>query len=224
MRVFINRVIVSGYLTRDPQLLRLESGSVCKIRIGCHSRRRDGESGRWRQKPNFFDVTVFGEEGEAVARRAGKGAAIAVDGRLDWREWRRRDGSRTQGVSIIADTVHLMDAPPAGGADRAGRRMGSPGADDPVPAGDTAPRGAGRTGSPAADDWLELSPQPAALDGGELDFALFAADACADARIGANATGDADAVAGAAREVNTGGSEESPDDPTGDAGTAAGRA
>lgn len=183
MRVFMNRVIVSGYLTADPQLLRPESGgSVCRLRIGCHSRRMDRESGRWREKPNFFDVTVFGDRGETVARLMRKGASIAVDGRLDWREWRRRDGRRAQGVSIIADTVHFMEQAP-GEPGRAGEDPAGGDAREPVRAAGPAERGPlAATG----DDWLRLSAPPD-LQGVE-DLDLFDAEQAEPSR-GADGAG-----------------------------------
>ncbi len=61
----INRVVMTGNLTADPELRSLPSGtSVCKLRIACNTRRKNGSTGEWEDKPNYFDVTVWGAQGE----------------------------------------------------------------------------------------------------------------------------------------------------------------
>jgi single-strand DNA-binding protein len=69
---------------------------------------RQKVSGEWTDKPNYFDVTVFGAQGEKCAQYLSKGSAVAVDGRLEWREWDAQDGSKRQGVEIIADNVQFL--------------------------------------------------------------------------------------------------------------------
>jgi single-strand DNA-binding protein len=104
----INRVIITGNLTRDPELRSLQSGtSVCKLRVAVNSRRKD-QSGDWVDKPNYFDVTVWGAQGENCATYLSKGRPVAVEGRLDWREWEAQDGSKRQSVEIIADSVQFL--------------------------------------------------------------------------------------------------------------------
>ena len=115
----INRVIVTGNLTRDPELRSLNSGtSVCKLRVAVNSRRKN-QNGEWEDKPNYFDVTVWGAQGENCATYLSKGRPVAVDGRLDWREWEANDGSKRQSVEIIADSVQFLgsrgDAPAGNG-------------------------------------------------------------------------------------------------------------
>ena len=104
----INRVVISGNLTRDPELRSIPSSgtSVCSMRIAVNSRRKD-ESGQWVDKPNYFDVTVFGAQGENCAQYLSKGRPVAVDGRLNWREW-EKDGVKRQSVDIIADSVQFL--------------------------------------------------------------------------------------------------------------------
>src|SRR5438046_1263882 len=82
----INRVVLTGNLTSDPELRSLPSGtSVCKLRVACNTRRKDGPTGEWVDKPNYFDVTVWGAQGENCARYLSKGRPVAIDGRLEWR-------------------------------------------------------------------------------------------------------------------------------------------
>jgi single-strand DNA-binding protein len=148
----INRVIITGNLTKDPDLSSLpQSGtSVCSLRIACNGRRKNNDTGQWEDQPNYFDVTVWGQQGENCARYLRKGRPVAIDGRLRWREWNSQDGQKRQGVDIIAETVQFL-----GGRDDAGNGNGfSSGAraaesDVPIDTGDfeSAPVTAG-----AADD------------------------------------------------------------------------
>ena len=104
----INRVVLTGNLTRDPELRSLPSGmSVCSLRIASNTRRK-GASGEWEDKPNFFDVTVWGAQGENCARFLAKGRPVALDGRLEWREWQAQDGSKRESVEIVADSVQFL--------------------------------------------------------------------------------------------------------------------
>ncbi|MGZ5335416.1 MAG: single-stranded DNA-binding protein [Solirubrobacterales bacterium] len=106
----INTVVITGNLTRDPELRNLPSGTaVCKLRVAVNSRRKDGQSGEWVDKPNYFDVTVWGAQGENCANYLSKGRPVAVQGRLDWREWETQDGSgKRQAVEIIAESVQFL--------------------------------------------------------------------------------------------------------------------
>jgi single-strand DNA-binding protein len=155
----INRVVMTGNLTFDPELKSLPSGtSVCKLRVACNTRRKDGASGEWVDKPNYFDVTVWGAQGENCARYLTKGRPVAIDGRLEWREWEDKEsGKKRSAVDIIADSVQFL-----GGRDDAG--SGAPGtqqagftpkSDVPTDTSDfeTAPVGGGPAPQqPPADD------------------------------------------------------------------------
>jgi single-strand DNA-binding protein len=104
----INRVVLTGNLTTDPELRNLPSGmSVCKLRVACNTRRK-GASGEWEDKPNYFDVTVWGAQGENCARYLSKGRPVAIDGRLEWREWEAKEGGKRQAIDIIADSVQFL--------------------------------------------------------------------------------------------------------------------
>jgi len=116
----INRVIITGNLTRDPELRSLPSGtSVCKLRVAVNTRRKDGASGEWVDKPNYFDVTVWGAQGENCAQYLFKGRPVAVDGRLEWREW-EQEGAKRQAIDIIADTVQFLGSRDGGGESSGG--------------------------------------------------------------------------------------------------------
>lgn len=107
----INRVVLVGRLTRDPELRALPSGaSVCSLRIACNSSRRDVD-GNYQERPNFFDVSAYGAPAESVGRYMRKGSRVAVDGRLEWREWETADGQKRQAVSVVGETVQFLDGP-----------------------------------------------------------------------------------------------------------------
>jgi single-strand DNA-binding protein len=105
----INRVVITGNLTADPELRSTPNGKpVCSLRIACNTRRKSGEE--WVDKPNYFNVTVWGAQGENAARYLSKGRPVAVDGRLEWREYEAQDGSKRQVVDIIADSVQFLNS------------------------------------------------------------------------------------------------------------------
>jgi single-strand DNA-binding protein len=141
----INRVVMTGNLTADPELRSLPSGtSVCKLRIACNTRRKNQSTGEWEDKPNYFDVTVWGAQGENAARYLSKGRPVAIDGRLEWREWEAQDGTKRQATDIIADSVQFLgsrDEGSGGGSasDRGAAGGASTGGDEPAYDGDFQP-------------------------------------------------------------------------------------
>ncbi len=139
----INRVVLVGNLTKDPELRHTPSGTpVCKLRVAVNTRQKDQSTGEWGDKPNYFDVTVWGNQAESCSQFLSKGRPIGVDGRLDWREWEAQDGTKRQAVEIIADSVQFLGGReaggepqfvPAGAAAETGADFGQAGADDDIP-------------------------------------------------------------------------------------------
>jgi single-strand DNA-binding protein len=148
----INRVTITGNLTRDPELRSLQSGtSVCKLRVAVNSRRKDGD--QWVDKPNYFDVTVWGAQGENCATYLSKGRPVAVDGRLDWREWQDKEGNNRQSIEIIADTVQFLGSRDGGGGGSEASGNGfTPQSDVPADTSDFEGEKAGTTASGGSDD------------------------------------------------------------------------
>ena len=108
MAASINRVVLVGNLTRDPELRHTPSGTpVCSLRLAVNTRRKD-ESGQWTDKPNYFDITVWGQQGENCAQYLAKGRPVAIDGRLEWREWEAQDGAKRQAVEVVAESVQFL--------------------------------------------------------------------------------------------------------------------
>jgi single-strand DNA-binding protein len=113
----INRVVLVGNLTRDPELRHTPSGTaICKLRVAVNTRQKDPATGEWGEKPNYFDVTVWGNQGESCAQYLSKGRPVGIDGRLDWREWEdKQTGQKRQAVEIIADSVQFLGSRGDGG-------------------------------------------------------------------------------------------------------------
>jgi single-strand DNA-binding protein len=150
----VNVVVVTGNLTRDPELRSTPGGtSVCKLRVAVNSRRKDGQTGEWVDKPNYFDVTVWGAQGENCANYLSKGRPIAVEGRLDWREWEAKDGGgKRQTVEIIANSVQFLGSRDGSGGGGDGGGFSPPSSDVPTDSSDFAGAAAGGAGGGADDD------------------------------------------------------------------------
>jgi single-strand DNA-binding protein len=103
----INRVVLTGNLTRDPEISSTPGGlSICKLGLAVNGRRKTKE-GTWEEKANYFRVTVFGKQAENCHQYLKKGRAIAIDGRLEWSQW-EREGQKRESVDIIADNVQFL--------------------------------------------------------------------------------------------------------------------
>jgi single-strand DNA-binding protein len=109
MAANINRVVLVGNLTRDPELRHTPSGTpVCSLRVAVNDRKRD-ESGNWVDAPNYFSVSVFGNQAESCAQYLAKGRPVGIDGKLRWREWEAKDGGgKREAVEIVADSVQFL--------------------------------------------------------------------------------------------------------------------
>ena len=119
----INRVVLVGNLTRDPELRHTPSGTpVCSLRLAVNTRRKD-ESGQWTDKPNYFDITVWGQQGENCAQYLAKGRPVGIQGRLEWREWDAQDGTKRQAVEVVADNVQFLGSRDGGGGEGGGQQF-----------------------------------------------------------------------------------------------------
>jgi single-strand DNA-binding protein len=133
----INVVVITGNLTKDPELRHTEAGTpVCNLRVAVNGRRKNAHD-EWVDKANYFDVTVWGKRGESCAEYLVKGRPVAVEGRLDWREYEKNDEKR-QSVQIVANSVQFLGGKP--------EDDGSAGATAPDDSGDRQPAGVGAGG------------------------------------------------------------------------------
>ncbi|HVY78614.1 MAG TPA: single-stranded DNA-binding protein [Solirubrobacterales bacterium] len=148
----MNVVVITGNLTKDPELRHTGGGTaVCELRVAVNSRRKNGQTGEWEDKPNFFDVVVWGAQGENCATYLSKGRPVAVEGRLDWSEWEAKDGSgKRQKVQIVANSVQFLGSRDGSGNGNGGGGFSPPSGDVPTDASDFA--GATAGGGGADDD------------------------------------------------------------------------
>ena len=104
----INRVNISGNLTRDPELRMTSGGTqVLSFGVAVNDRRRNPQSGEWEDYPNFVDCTMFGTRAEAVGRYLSKGSKVAIEGKLRYSSW-ERDGQRRSKLEVIVDEIEFM--------------------------------------------------------------------------------------------------------------------
>ena len=112
--VSINRVNISGNLTRDPELRATGSGTqVLTFGVAVNDRRRNPQSGDWEDVPNFVDCVVFGNRAEPLSRFLSKGQKVAIEGKLRWSQW-ERDGQRRSKLEVIVDEVEFLSQRGAG--------------------------------------------------------------------------------------------------------------
>ena len=116
----INRVIISGNLTRDPELRSTAGGMpVLGFGVAVNDRRKNQQTGEWEDYPNFIDCTMFGARAEALSRYLNKGTKVSIEGKLRWSQW-EREGQKRSKIEVIVDEIELMpgrDAGAAGGSD-----------------------------------------------------------------------------------------------------------
>jgi len=139
----INRVTLVGRLTRDPELRHLPSGTpVLQLGLAVNGRQKD-EAGNWTDKPNFFDVKVFGNQAEMLSQHLAKGRRVGIDGRLDWSSW-ETDGQKRSKVEVVAFQVQFLDSRGEAGGEQS----------QYIPSSDVAPNQAdfAPAGASAADD------------------------------------------------------------------------
>lgn len=105
----INKVVLSGNLTRDPELRATSAGtSVLAVPLAVNDRYRDPKTGEWGDRANYVDCEVWGKRADALARILAKGSKVCVEGRLRWHSWESNDGSKRSKLTVTVDEVELM--------------------------------------------------------------------------------------------------------------------
>lgn len=113
----INRVILMGHLTRDPDLRRVGSGSaVCTLGLAVNRRYRNGD-GAWQEQTTFVDVVAWGRQGEVCAQRLAKGSPILLEGRLQLDHWETEAGQKRSRLKVVAETIRFLPKGPVDGAE-----------------------------------------------------------------------------------------------------------
>ncbi|MDR2471466.1 MAG: single-stranded DNA-binding protein [Treponema sp.] len=109
----LNHVVLIGRLTRDAELKYTAGGqAVCKFSIAVNRRKKSGD--QWVDEPNFFDIVVWGRQGESINQYLVKGKLVGVDGELRQDRW-EQDGQNRSRVEIVAANVQLLGGNPGGG-------------------------------------------------------------------------------------------------------------
>ena len=106
----INKVFISGNLTRDPELRSTTSGSsVLSFGIAVNDRRKDASTGEWGDYANYIDCVMFGNRADGVSRILTKGMKVAVEGKLRWRQW-ETDGQKRSKIEVIVDEIEFLSS------------------------------------------------------------------------------------------------------------------
>jgi single-strand DNA-binding protein len=149
--VDINHVVLIGRLTRDAELKSIASGqAVCKFSIAVNRRRKNGD--QWEDEANFFDIVVWGRQGESLHQYLVKGKMIAVEGELRQDRW-QQDGQNRSKVEIVANNIQLLGGNPGsgggGGYNNSGYNSQSGGGAPAVSQGGWQSQGGGANGTSA---------------------------------------------------------------------------
>ena len=123
----INRVNISGNLTRDPELRATGSGmQILRFGVAVNDRARNQQTGEWEDRPNFVDCVVFGNRADALSRLLSKGSKVAIEGKLRYSSWETQDGQRRSKLEVVVDEVEYQQ--------QGGYQQAAPSYNAPAPA------------------------------------------------------------------------------------------
>lgn len=104
----VNRVNITGNLTRDPELRATKSGtSVLTLGVAVNDRRKNPQTGEWEDYPNFIDCTVFGRRADSLSKILAKGMKVAIEGKLHYSSW-EKDGMKRSKITVNVDEVEFL--------------------------------------------------------------------------------------------------------------------
>lgn len=107
----INKVMITGNLTRDPELRATGSGTqILHFGVAVNDRRRNQQTGEWEDYPNFVDCVVFGARAEPLSRFLSKGSKVAIEGKLRYSSWETKDGQRRSKLEVVVDEVEFLSS------------------------------------------------------------------------------------------------------------------
>lgn len=113
----INKVVITGNLTRDPELRETPSGfQVLSFGVAVNDRRRNPQTQQWEDYANFVDCTMFGNRAASVSRFLSKGSKVAIEGKLRWSQWQAQDGSKRSKLEVVVDELEFMTSRDGGQA------------------------------------------------------------------------------------------------------------
>jgi len=134
----INRVMISGNLTRDPELRATAGGtSVLNFGVAVNDRRKNQQTGEWEEYANFINCVMFGKRADALAQYLTKGQKVAIEGKLSYSQWESQQGEKRSKVEVLVDEIEFMSSRGEGGGG-GGRTFEAPQAAD-LPSDDEIP-------------------------------------------------------------------------------------
>ena len=143
----LNRVILCGTLTRDPEISYTPGGmAICKFGLAVNERVKN-QNDEWTDRPSFVDITVFGRQAETSNQYLQKGSPALLEGRLRWDSWEDKNGGgKRSKLYVVADRVQFL----GGRQEEGAAGGGAPAASRPAPA--TPPPAASAPPMPEAED------------------------------------------------------------------------
>ena len=107
----INRVTLTGNLTRDAELRATASGmNVLSFGLAVNDRYFNKQTNQWEDRPNFVDCTLFGNRAQSLAQWLVKGTKVAIEGKLRWSQWENDQGDKRSKLEVIFDEVEFLSA------------------------------------------------------------------------------------------------------------------
>ena len=104
----INRVVISGNITREPELRSPQGGmEILALGVAVNDRRKNQQTGEWEDVPNWIDCVMFGNRAKSVSRFLSKGSKVAIEGKLRWSQW-ERDGQKRSKIEVVVDEIEFM--------------------------------------------------------------------------------------------------------------------
>lgn len=115
----INRVMITGNLTRDPEVRSTQTGmSIMRLGVAVNDRRKNNQTGEWEDVPNYVDCVMFGTRAENVSRYIRKGSKVAIEGKLRWSQWEDKQGSKRSKIEVVVDDLEFMSRDGGDGGQR----------------------------------------------------------------------------------------------------------
>jgi len=115
----INRVMITGNLTREPEVRNTQSGmAIMRLGVAVNDRRKNQQTGEWEDVPNFIDCVMFGTRAENVSRYLRKGSKVAIEGKLRWSSWEDKQGGKRSKIEVVVDDLEFMSRDGGDGGQR----------------------------------------------------------------------------------------------------------
>ncbi len=107
----INRVTITGNLTRDPEMRATPSGTqIMQFGVAVNDRRRNPQTNEWEDTPNFIECVLFGNRADKLQQYLHKGTKVAVEGKLRWSSWEdKTSGQKRSKIEVIVDDLEFMN-------------------------------------------------------------------------------------------------------------------